>query len=124
MKRNILPFVIIAVVGVLSAIIVFYVGVDQREDIQQAEENGEETEENGEEGETDDPEAIFESNCASCHGDDLSGGMGPDLTEVGSRDSEDEINDIIMNGKGDDMPAGLVEADEADALAEWLADME
>lgn len=126
MKRNVLPFVIIAVIGVFSAIIVFYVGVNQREDIQQAEENGEQTEENGNdenEGETDDPEAIFESNCASCHGDDLEGGMGPDLTAVGGELSEDEIHDTIMNGKGD-MPAGLVEEDEADALADWLSDME
>lgn len=129
MKRNVLPFVIIAAVGIFSAIIVFYVGVNQREDIQQADENEEQTEENGNdendenEGETDDPEAIFESNCASCHGDDLEGGMGPDLTEVGGELSEDEIHDTIMNGKGD-MPAGLVEEDEADALTEWLADMD
>src|SRR5699024_9597685 len=121
MKRNGLPFVIIAVVGVFSAITVFYVGVNQREDIQQAEENGEHTEENGDEdneGETDDPEAISESNCASCHGDDLSCGMRPDLTEGGLRYTEDETHDTMTNGEGE-MCAGLVEEDEADALAEW-----
>src|SRR5699024_992059 len=34
MKKNILPFGIIAIVGIFAAIIIFYVGVDQRKDIQ------------------------------------------------------------------------------------------
>src|SRR5699024_2837160 len=123
MKKNIVPFGIIAVVGILAAIIVFYVGVNQREDIRLAEENGgEAVEEDGGE-QTSDPEEIFSSNCATCHGDDLSGEMGPDLTKVGAELSEDEIHDVIMNGKGQ-MPPGLVDADEADALAEWLGEME
>src|SRR5699024_12021610 len=97
MKRNILPFGIIAIVGIFAAIIVFYVGVHQRADLQAAEENGGEAVEEGEVAT--DPEAIFSQNCASCHGDDLSGGMGPDLTKVGSELSADEIKDIIENGK-------------------------
>lgn len=122
MKKNILPFGIIAIVGIFVAIIVFYVGVHQREDIRLAEENGGEAVE--EEGEvSSDPEEIYASNCASCHGDDLSGGMGPDLTKIGGDLSEDDIHDVIMNGQGQ-MPAGLVSAEEADALAEWLGEME
>src|SRR5690625_1181752 len=116
MKRNILPFGIIAIVGVFVAIIVFYIGVHQREDIQLAEENGgEQVEEEGEVAT--DPEEIFASSCASCHGEDLSGGAGPDLTQVGSDLSADEIHSVIENGQGS-MPGGLVSGEEADVLTE------
>lgn len=127
MKKNAaVPYAIIAVLGILAIIIISLIGVGQRNDIQEAEQadEGAATEETDEadEGETtDDPEEIFESNCASCHGGDLSGGMGPDLTSVGADHSEDEIHDIIMNGKGD-MPAGMATEDEADVLSDWLAD--
>ncbi|AIF44148.1 cytochrome c551 [Virgibacillus sp. SK37] len=81
------------------------------------------TEESSEGGSVDSAaaEEVFESNCASCHGADLSGGAGPDLTQVGSKYSADEIADIIKNGKGS-MPAGLVSGDDVDLLANWLAE--
>lgn len=121
MKKNILPFGIIAVVGIFIAIIVFYVGVSQQEDIRLAEENG--GEEVADEGEVaTDPEAVYANSCASCHGQDLEGGAGPDLTNVGSSLSADDIHTVIMEGQGT-MPAGLVGAEEADLLAEWLAEM-
>ncbi|ALX50348.1 cytochrome c551 [Lentibacillus amyloliquefaciens] len=67
-------------------------------------------------------EEIFESNCASCHGADLSGGNGPDLTAVGADYSSDEIADIIQNGKGS-MPAQEnVSEGDAQTLADWLAE--
>ncbi|MBR7797684.1 MAG: cytochrome c551 [Bacillota bacterium] len=65
-------------------------------------------------------EDVFKSNCASCHGADLSGGNGPDLTQVGSKLSSDEIADIIKNGKGS-MPAGMASGDDVQLLADWLA---
>lgn len=123
MKRNLLPFGIIAIVGIFVAIIVFYIGVGQSEEIQLAEENGEEvTEENGGDSATD-PEAIYAKSCASCHGDDLSGAVGPDLTAVGGSLSEDDIQEIINEGLGS-MPGGLVGAEEATILSEWLSEME
>src|SRR5699024_12594054 len=106
MKKNILPFGIIAIVGIFAAIIIFYVGVDQRKDIQQAEENG--GEENGES--MDEGEEVLQQNCATWHGDDLSGGNGPDLTKVGSEMSKDDIHDINENGKGDMQPATVAGA--------------
>lgn len=125
MKKNAaVPYAIIATLGILAIIIISFVGVGQRDDIQEAEqgEDEEETTEETEEGETsEDPEEIFESNCASCHGDDLSGDVGPDLTNVGSDHSEDEIEDIIINGQGE-MPAGMATEDEAEVLAGWLAE--
>jgi|SRR5690625_233196 len=120
MKRNVLPFGIIAIVGIFVAIIVFYIGVHQRVDIQ-AEQSGETGEETEEVASTD-PEEIFANKCSSCHGDDLSGGMGPDLTKVGADLSVDEIEDIIVNGQGS-MPPGLAVGEEAQALAEWLGEM-
>lgn len=69
-----------------------------------------------------DPEKIFNQSCASCHGSDLTGASGPDISTVGDRLSEDEIKDVIENGKGG-MPGGLVKDQaELDALASWLAD--
>lgn len=65
-------------------------------------------------------EEIYKNNCASCHGGDLSGGMGPELTTVGAKYSAEEIADIIDNGMGS-MPAVNMTAEDRDAVAEWLA---
>lgn len=120
MKNPIIPYAIIAGLGIFAVILVSVLGVNQRNDIQQAEE-GEPTEE-VQEGETaDDPEAIFTNNCASCHGDDLSSGFAPDLTQIGNKHSADEIKQIILEGQGE-MPPINVEDDQAEALAEWLSE--
>ncbi|MBM7597942.1 mono/diheme cytochrome c family protein [Virgibacillus halotolerans] len=122
MKKNpVIPFAIIAVIGVLLVIVISAVGIGQRNDIAD-EGNDEATEEESQDGETsDDPEEIFESNCASCHGADLSGGAGPDLTKVGSDHSEEEIHDIAVNGTGS-MPPGMATDEEAEVLAKWLSE--
>ncbi|CAM4164759.1 c-type cytochrome [Lacicoccus alkaliphilus] len=49
-----------------------------------------------------DAEGIAQNSCASCHGGDFSGGMGPAL--AGTDMNEDEFNDIVRNGEGS-MPA-------------------
>lgn len=49
-----------------------------------------------------DAEGIARDNCASCHGQDFSGGMGPAL--AGMSLSEDEFSEIVRNGQGQ-MPA-------------------
>lgn len=91
------------------------------------EDNGSDTEqadENGAEGGTIDAtaaEEVFQNNCSSCHGADLTGGAGPDLTKVGSRLSKEEIADTIENGKGQ-MPPGMAKGDDVDLLASWLAE--
>ncbi len=121
MKTNIIPFAIIAIVGIFAVVIVSSIGVSQRADIQNAEENGGETEEVTEE-EASDPEALFANSCASCHGGDLTGGAGPDLTTVGASLSAEEIQDIIENGQGT-MPPGLLQGQEANEVAAWLAEM-
>lgn len=68
-------------------------------------------------------EGLYKNNCASCHGDDLEGDIGPSLETVGNDLSEDEIRDIIENGsENGEMPPGLLEGDEADEVAAWLAE--
>ncbi|MEK4648814.1 MULTISPECIES: cytochrome c551 [Exiguobacterium] len=69
-----------------------------------------------------DAEKIFANNCASCHGNNLEGNVGPNLTKVGSKYSSEEIQEIIKNGKGQ-MPAGILKEDEEIvAVADWLAE--
>ena len=66
---------------------------------------GESSEEGGEEGSGEgassgdvDAEGIAQNSCASCHGEDFSGGMGPAL--AGTSLGEDEFTDIVRNGQG------------------------
>lgn len=83
--------------------------------------HGEQTEESADSagGEA---EKVFAQNCASCHGENLGGGAGPALDAVGGTYSKDEILDIIKNGKGSGMPAGLIQGKEAEMVAQWLAE--
>lgn len=71
-----------------------------------------------------DAEAIYQKSCIGCHAADLSGNLGPnsDISAVGSRLSQDQIHEVISNGRGG-MPAfkSQLSTDEIDALAAWLA---
>ncbi|MCP1357570.1 c-type cytochrome [Aneurinibacillus migulanus] len=63
---------------------------------------------------------IFQANCTSCHGQNLEGGVGPNLTKVGGKyKSADEIKTIILKGRNG-MPGGLVSETDAKALSDWL----
>ena len=76
----------------------------------------------GSETTADASEQVAQQRCATCHGGNLQGmGNTPALNDVGSRYSEEEILDIIVNGQGS-MPGGLVKGEEAEALAAWLAE--
>lgn len=69
-----------------------------------------------------DPEKIVNAKCTSCHGGNLEGqGNFPALNDVGSRLSNDEILNVIENGRGA-MPGGLVTGEDAEAVAAWLAE--
>lgn len=67
-----------------------------------------------------DPEKLYNQKCSSCHGGDLEGGVGPKLSDIGSRLSQEEIESVIANGQGS-MPKELLAGEEASAVAEWLA---
>lgn len=69
-----------------------------------------------------DEEQIVNQRCISCHGENLEGqGNFPPLNDVGSRLSEEEILAVIIEGRGA-MPAKIIEGEEAEAVAAWLAD--
>ncbi|MCM3567409.1 cytochrome c551 [Neobacillus mesonae] len=68
---------------------------------------------------------IYDQKCSSCHGGDLKGGMGPDLSKIGAKYSKDEILKIAENGKTGDkgtMPPGIVSGDDAEQVAQWLSE--
>lgn len=68
-------------------------------------------------------EKITMQSCATCHGGNLQGmGNNPDLNKVGSRLTEEEILDIILNGTGKGMPDGLIKGEDAEKAAAWLAE--
>lgn len=71
----------------------------------------------------DDMEEIYELNCASCHASDMSGSVGPDISNVGDDFTEEELVEIMVNGEGD-MPPTLLDEEEAEALSEWLLEQE
>ncbi|MCY8232615.1 c-type cytochrome [Priestia endophytica] len=97
----------IVLIGCLLFLLFFYKGT---QDLQN--EDGEAT--------TGNPEEIVSQNCIACHGDNLQGGSGPPLNRVGLKYQQNEIEDIINNGKGA-MPGGVISAEEAKIVAEWLS---
>lgn len=96
------------------------VGEDVSEDVVEEAVEDEATDEASDEGEATDvaaAEEIYQKACATCHGKELSGASGPDLRALDL--DQDEVADIAVNGHGT-MPAGLVEEDEAQVVAEWI----
>lgn len=94
---------------------------------EQTDENADEgSGDSGEDGTVDTAaaEKVYQSNCATCHGGDLGGGMGPALTNVGSDYSADDIVHIIKNGKGGMSAQKQVSDEDADLVANWLATKE
>lgn len=71
--------------------------------------------------ETASAEEIVQQSCIGCHGRNLEGGSGPQLTEVGAKYSQEEIASIIINGQGS-MPKGLLNEEDAQVVAAWLAE--
>lgn len=104
-----------------SALILGACGGSNDEANEEPQDNGAEESAEGDTVDAEAAEEVFENNCASCHGGDMTGGMGPDLTEVGSDYSADEIEDIVQNGKGN-MPAQDLSDDDATTISDWLAE--
>lgn len=65
-------------------------------------------------------EDVYQKSCAACHGGDLTGGVGTDISKIGATLSADEIKTTILEGKGQ-MPAQNLDDEEATAVADWLA---
>jgi cytochrome c551 len=67
-----------------------------------------------------DAEKITAQKCSTCHGGGLNGASAPKISDAGSRYTKEELEDIILNGKGG-MPGGIIKGGEASAVAEWLS---
>ena len=80
---------------------------------------GDDSATNGETAEID-GKSVVQQSCATCHGGQLQGGSAPALNQLGAKYSEEEILDIILNGK-DRMPPGIVKGEKAEAAAEYLS---
>lgn len=63
--------------------------------------------------------AVFGDNCASCHGDDGGGGVGPPLQDI---DDAGLVVDTVTDGRGS-MPSfeGRLEPEEIEAVADYVA---
>lgn len=130
-KNAIVPYILIMAFGIGLIFFLSLEGVGNQEKI--AEEHATEEEggaggEEGAEGEGGgeaaaefDPEAVAQQSCVSCHGSSYEGGVGPSL--IDTELDQAGIEEILVNGKGA-MPAGLVEAENAPAMAEWILTLE
>ncbi len=67
-------------------------------------------------------EAVFNSNCAICHGSEGTGGRGPNLHgPLRNGDQDSDIEKVIRNGlPGTGMPKFDLEKDELHALVEYI----
>ncbi len=125
-KNAIVPYILIMAFGIGLIFFLSVQGVNNEAEIADGqateEEGGEEAAEGGEEAAGDfDPEATAQANCISCHGSSYEGGVGPSL--VATELPQEDIEDIVVNGKGT-MPAGLIEEANAAAMAEWVLSLE
>ena len=65
-------------------------------------------------------EKVANASCVGCHGGDLTGSMGPDLTNTSL--SKDEIIDVLVNGRGS-MPPNTADGEE-EAVAEYILSLQ
>lgn len=118
MKNPLIPFALTAAIGIILMLGMALYGVNSSQKLAaEGEEQGNEPTQEVAEG----PEGIYQQSCVSCHGQNLEGGVGPQLSDVGSRLSAEEIQNVIINGQGT-MPGGMVDQASAEQLASWLAE--
>jgi cytochrome c550 len=118
MNRNpLIPFFIIMAFGIVLTFVLSFKGLDDAKELAEEKKGGEKTEQTTAEFK---PEQFFQQTCASCHGQNYEGGVGPSLKGVGGRLSTDQIKNVLQNGRGG-MPAGLVPAEHVDEMAKWLS---
>lgn len=110
MKNNpLIPYVLIMAFGIG---LIFFMSFEGAADKNSAdgEGSGETVELNGED--------IAKNNCISCHGGDLTGGMGPSIVGLDAA----HIQDVALNGTATGgMPAILKTEAEAQAVAEYIS---
>ncbi|MBF0753280.1 cytochrome c [Jeotgalicoccus halotolerans] len=105
-KNPIVPFLLIIFLGIGLVFLLSGLGsTDDGEEDVATEEGSEGSEESGGDEASSgdvDAEGIARDNCASCHGQDFSGGMGPAL--AGTSLAEEDFTTTVREGQGS-MPA-------------------
>ena len=103
-KNPIIPFLLIIFLGIGLVFLLSGLGATDDGEVDVATEEGTEESGGGEEASSGDVDAegIARDNCASCHGQDFSGGMGPAL--AGTSLDEEGFTTIVRDGQGS-MPA-------------------
>jgi mono/diheme cytochrome c family protein len=66
-------------------------------------------------------ETVFQGNCAGCHGDDASGGVGPPLRGAGL--TPQQVLGVLATGQGS-MPAGVVSGRDAADVAAYVSSLD
>lgn len=112
--------------GLFMCLLVFLLGVVGCSSDEGNKENNNATEnvktETNTAGVIDKGQEFYNQKCANCHGQNLEGIVGSDLIGVGSKFTEEELLNIIVNGiEKTTMPPGLLEGEEAEIVAKWLA---
>ncbi|WP_028399232.1 cytochrome c550 [Ectobacillus panaciterrae] len=116
MKRNpLIPFALIAVLGIVGMFLLSFQGQQKGKELAEEKKNGGKITQAASK-----PEDIVKQTCTTCHGEQLQGAVGPNLQKIGAKLSQDEIKNVVMNGRGN-MPAGLLPAEQATKVAEYLA---
>lgn len=119
MKNNpIIPYILIMAFGIGLIFFMSLEGAGNKEEIAKS---GEETTagETAKAEGSDDSQIV--SKCIACHGQDLKGGMGPNLH--GFTTDKAHVKDVVMNGFKT-MPAGTVtDEKEAEAIAEYVTSL-
>lgn len=120
MNRNpIMPFVMIMVVGVLAMFLLSFKGIGDSKQLADEIKNGGKAKT---EQVAASPEETYKQSCVACHGDQYQGGAGPSLKGVGDRRTKEQIADIVSTGTNNKaMPKGLLPADKAGEMADWLS---
>lgn len=107
MKNNpLIPYVLIMVFGIGLIFFMSFMGAADKNTADEA--PGTTAEISGEE--------VAQKNCISCHGGDLTGGMGPSIVGL---DAE-HIKEVALKGQGS-MPAILKTEEEAQAVADYIS---
>ncbi|WP_141501160.1 c-type cytochrome [Paenibacillus luteus] len=78
----------------------------------------------GEVVETGEAAILYKKMCISCHGAELKGRAGPNLQNVGARLSNEQIVEVVTNGrKGMPKFGKSITAEEIQQLADWLSEL-
>ncbi|WP_185602327.1 c-type cytochrome [Paenibacillus sp. 598K] len=96
----------VTLVGILAVIVISLIGCSRQDSLRSTDQEA---------------TALYKNRCISCHAVDRSGRNGPDLRDIASRMTQQQVMDIIQDGS-QGMPSykNRMANKEIEILAEWL----